>query len=408
MNSKSSGGLKLKLICAFFALLLVLMQSSSEQGQNPLFAQLVNLIAPIAFVFAVISEDFVSSRISLDYFKNYFILFLFIIIFPTAFILIGDPSFSHEFYQSTFYILLPLASVYFIGYLQCTKEDYEQAFFIIFIGCMLSLVPKLMSGDIVYQLVKAGIAGDSEVDTESDIVSFMFGLLTIYYFKNKKYKLFILALLFSILSFKRIVLTGICISLLVYTFLKWYPSLFSHKKIILVFVLLFNLAVPMLMLEATNDSVIAQEISEDWFDTSIESLTMGRKGFYSVITQKLGEPTLLGVGYGKAKAVFIHAMGRAEYIHSDLIKLLYELGFIGYCIWVFFWYRNNTKQLDMFALSIYMNILFISDNVFVYFPTLFLYYLLQSNFLLNESLLKNFKIKSLKIPLVTPNFLARV
>ena len=69
---------------------------------------------------------------------------------------------------------------------------------------------------------------------------------------------------------------------------------------------------------------------------------------------------------------------------SDILKLSYELGIFGFLVWIACFYRINFRDTQTLILPLLINLLFITDNIFIYFHVMFPFYLLQANLILRN------------------------
>ena len=82
----------------------------------------------------------------------------------------------------------------------------------------------------------------------------------------------------------------------------------------------------------------------------------------------------------------IGGYGVAASIHSDILVMFIEIGFIGMLIWIYYCFKYKTVKLNRrngtavgeyyLLATIYMFILYLTDNTSTYFITQMIYYLI--------------------------------
>lgn len=124
--------------------------------------------------------------------------------------------------------------------------------------------------------------------------------------------------------------------------------------------------------------------------------SMGRIGFYEYAKSYFNfSPFFLGTGYTYFSRMWqnlyfdgfrIGGYGIAASIHSDILNMYIEIGFIMMLIWMYYYFTYKTRRLDKkygiipseyYLLStIFMFMLYLTDNTSTYFVTQMVYFLL--------------------------------
>lgn len=130
--------------------------------------------------------------------------------------------------------------------------------------------------------------------------------------------------------------------------------------------------------------------------TRFEIDFMGRLGYYSYARKFYKfSPFFLGNGYTYfsrywgnlySSGLRIDGYGVAASIHSDILVMFIEIGFIGMLIWIYYCFKYKTVKLNSrngtavgeyyLLATIYMFILYLTDNTSTYFITQMIYYLI--------------------------------
>jgi hypothetical protein len=208
-------------------------------------------------------------------------------------------------------------------------------------------------------------------EAEGNILPFLFGLLTVFFFTQKDYLFTILNMAFVILSFKRIVFLAVCVVLL-FQFFK-----LNKYRYIAFILILFNLL--WLYFSHFITTELANDICKEVTGLSIGQLTQGRIVRYDYIWDKFAEyplqHSMFGMGVGQVR-VFIKQFfyGESLQLHNDIVKLFVDFGIIVFLTFFTFLYRKNHTFI---SLTILLNCFFLTDNVLIYEPVLFLYFLLS-------------------------------
>ena len=206
--------------------------------------------------------------------------------------------------------------------------------------------------------------------TES-VRAFSFGVLTVFFLARRRLGGAALCLLLAFLAGKRIVLIGLLAAVPVALLA---PSLESARRRTLVAAVAIALNVVMaLSLRDLDGSGIADRI-QDMTMQSADAVLMGRARLFSMVADRLPDTPILGAGLGRITHVLAAENAWLTNTHSDVLKHYIELGPVMFAAWIgcFYWASRRRGSL---ALAVLMNVLFLSDNVSIYFDVMFPFYL---------------------------------
>lgn len=195
--------------------------------------------------------------------------------------------------------------------------------------------------------------------------AFVFGLFAIYYAYQKRWKLFVLSIVFVYLSDKRIVLLGVAVSLLIMGLL-W---LFEHNR-----KLVYGIwAVVSAMVGLYLYLIYSGTMEAFCWGANIN--TNGRVEMYGRMAKEFSV-TFLGEGLGVVENLlaFWNVQAFAN-LHNDLLKFHIELGFLGLLFYLLsyglmFYLAEKkfgkSKTCFLLCISIYSMLLYATDNVSIY------------------------------------------
>jgi hypothetical protein len=332
-------------------------------------------------------------------FKNDYIWLLIIYISPHIIIhlysiflmLIGKVSWSYFSSNATVYIpaLLAIVSIYLFG-----TNSFK---FIItaFLGSWLLSVGSsiLLKGIQIFPhaLLQAYYDPADEYAGLTvnylelhDLILASGYLIIAYIFSYKKLEkqnlIYIISLAIIVfLGMKRIVVIGLAFAFLFYLLMKRCSDKSKYK--ICLFLGWCAFAFCFLFIFILSDGTIFYEFLEKF---GIES--MGRNYYYqSIMTYGEFSPTFLGIGRNVITNLLSNELSylRVRGVHSDIIKMYIENGFILFGLWlwyylVFLFKKYNQKfginsAVFYFACTIYTFTLYLTDNIEVYFICQLLY-----------------------------------
>ncbi len=261
------------------------------------------------------------------------------------------------------------------------SEGYKDLFFIVS-GISLSLVLNkvrispyalfwmFVVGNVLNVYQSGGFSGglvfnfmDSESTFEGNF-AFLFGLLTVYAAITRQWKLLYLSFFASVLALKRITIFAEIVCVL----LALMPSYLVKRllnPIVMVVINLLFVAILLLYATHTFDYMISQMTGQ-----SANQFGLGRQVLYGQISQLIENNPVkfifLGQGPGASYELLMSntfAQGYSN-LHSDLLKILYEYGFLVFGIFIALGY--SSRHLSLRLMFLYANIVFISDNVLIY------------------------------------------
>lgn len=204
--------------------------------------------------------------------------------------------------------------------------------------------------------------------------SFVFGLIALYYLFTGRRTRALWAAGLMMASSKRSAILGSLVCGLLWGVIRItradvrrYWRLIAFLAVAantLVLVVLYNLSVGNL------DEIISRHT-----DMSANWVTMGRETLYAMIFSRF-EISWSGSGLG-AITSYLKAVGsEVGNPHSDVIKYAIEVGPLLSAAWVWALYRLARRKPEAVLLVLYTNIVFITDNVSIYFGYMFALYLL--------------------------------
>ncbi len=286
--------------------------------------------------------------------------------------------FHPRFLEESFLLIIPILTVAAItGGKETNIKNAIDVFFVAYVLSFLLFfwrelinVPKLIKGFVTAIRL-------SEFPTESWL-AFPLGLFTIYYFLEKRRWFFLISLCFFLLSFKRIALVGFIV-VLGFWFLneKVLKKSFQPKqfaKLLLGVNIIFVASVYLFV------SGFFSIFVKRYFNMSINHLTQGRFVVYNDVLNQFSQDLWTGSSLGSIHLYLRKKYETFEYIHSDILKIVIELGVFSFIIWLLFFIVINIKGEKSVYIILFLNILFITDNVFIYFDTLFVFYLILAKY----------------------------
>ncbi|MBR8537379.1 O-antigen ligase family protein [Carboxylicivirga sediminis] len=216
-------------------------------------------------------------------------------------------------------------------------------------------------------------------------ISFVFGFIALYYFFKREKLLFLLSLIGILLTLKRIVLLSLFVVIICYLLPK------GLKKIVLNKYLIISLNALVVLFSIFLAQGYWDEMIWNYFGISPEFLTMGRTRIYDTVLRVIDFNDLkiwmLGTGQGNTTNI-LFASGTEDLLHNDILKLFLEHGIIIWGLFMFFLYKFS-KGLQVYV-TLFYNILLLTDNILIYPICYFLYLLIYLSFSEND------KIKGLR------------
>lgn len=289
---------------------------------------------------------------------------------------------SFRFFEEVILILLPVITTLLItGY---KFIDYDKLLNRLFFAYILAFcgffykelinIPMLISSFVNALRL-------SEFPTES-WMAFPFGLFFIYYLdKNDKMKT-LLALVFFLLCFKRISFLAVIIGYGSYFIFFKLLKFDFNKKVIIRYIVLLNLFLITNMYLFING--FYSYLIKQYTGISVNHFTQGRFRIYNDAINYFSDKIVLGSSLGITNIYLSEKFKDIAFLHSDLLKLILEIGIILFIFWLVSFMVINLNTKKSIPIIIYINILFISDNVFIYFDTLLVLYIILKAYQTHE------------------------
>ena len=239
------------------------------------------------------------------------------------------------------------------------KRSYVNGVFVLFVGQFFLKLITNAGGGAFSLLDSKGILESTDC--------FIFGFFAIYYASISELKKSLFCFVLIFISLKRIVLLGCLASLLV---------LFLDRKIFNVNrpIILFGFASFCTVITVCFGAGVFDQLIFDVFGVSPNYLTMGRSNIFgSVVDDFLtGKGLVFGNGLGTVyPKVEMASNGLNHNLHSDLLKVLYEYGLVGFILLFSFLSRlPENVNVGFFVILIAS---FMTDNILIYSHVMFFY-----------------------------------
>jgi hypothetical protein len=327
------------------------------------------LIPPIFLLFAL--SGIRKLKIYATPLKN-LLLFSGLIIL-NLFVSIVSYDLSFRFFEEALLILLPILSIILITTVikKPVGVILDSLFVVYAIIFIITNISFFFNVNIINDFILA--LKTSSLKTES-WMAFPFGLFMIFYIIEKRKVRTIVSIILFLLAFKRISIVGALLGLAVYWFFSIRNKKASNKKNIYYWFIFLNFTLLIIIynfIQGNFDQLITDitGISPNWF-------TQGRLRVYTDTINHFSSNIFFGNSLGSTNLFLSANFENISFLHSDILKIIVEMGFVSYLIWVFGFFKINLVSKKAIPLLIFMNLLFLSDNVFIYFDTLFIFYLL--------------------------------
>lgn len=310
-----------------------------------------------------------------EYLLKNIVLYLVVISISLINILLREDMYSRFFEESVF-ILTPAIFTYFLfRYYDNSRKNFYIKF--LFWGIVITYLITIFGKDLnalSYIMNPFNFLINEDRPSGASSHAFYFPFFIIYFFFKKDKKYLLLSILFFLLSIKRISLFGLVLAFVLYAFYKKNEFASINKKVFITVALVLNIIIVFVVYHFTlgEYDYIFNSVTGRFSD----DVASGRKGIYLLFFEKfdINNLPLLGVGIGKVMEVISKYAGFKFNFHSDILKNYTEMGPVVFLGWVYFLYRINMRNLISLMYIIYINTLFITDNAFVYFDVLFLFY----------------------------------
>ncbi|PHK24661.1 hypothetical protein VF13_42800, partial [Nostoc linckia z16] len=213
----------------------------------------------------------------------------------------------------------------------------------------------------------------SQFETES-WMAFPMGLFSLYYIMEKKHGRALLAIACFLLCFKRIAMVGFATSLIAYIVVFILLKKDFRKAVIVRAFVILNAALIIclfLFIDGFFTKLIYRETG-----ITINHFSQGRFAIYNDAITHFQERIFTGSSLGMTHDFLKYKYTDIEFLHSDILKLILELGIFPFLLWLVGFMYINIFTKKAVCIVLFINILFLSDNVFIYFDTLFLFYII--------------------------------
>lgn len=248
-----------------------------------------------------------------------------------------------------------------------------KAFNLLFIAAFIISALKSNVGYIGFSSIESALL-DSAAGIESTF-AFPLGLFAIYFLSKKQYFWSLANILLAILAFKRVVILALAVSLIAFIIPNKVKKLFVNPYVISL-VTIFGIFLIITIASGDYDSLIMK-----YLGVSSNQLLMGRQALWSLALRATEynfiDYLIYGTGHGEVTLILQeHWDGHDVLLHSDLLLILLEHGFIAFTIFVFLLNRqlSNTERY----LTIYLTILLFTDNVLIYHHVMIPYLLMMA------------------------------
>jgi hypothetical protein len=290
------------------------------------------------------------------------------LLFSCLSLLIRNHHFYNRFFIEAFLLLAPLMALMFWK----ITHDYEKVLTVCLCGMVAAYIIQVTYN---LQSMEFGSLSDaiqnSYMPTETGYIAFVFGLFFIHFFYHDRKKIWLLGILL-ILSFKRINFVAVPIAIIL-------SGVFYNQKsikLLPILALIMNALFIVLLrgfFLGNFDNII-----EETFGIAPNVLSMGRQTILAEMNEHVKSISWLGIGLGKSVDLLSNSiqLEGINNLHSDLIKNFIEFGPVVFSIWIYSFYRINAISRTGLALTFYLNIIYLTDNVSIYFFVMTVFYYL--------------------------------
>ena len=290
---------------------------------------------------------------------------------------ISSRNLSTRLIAESVLVIIPIVFVILFNSVESINKNHVKVFFLITILLMViqhfqSLFAIVFNPSLIIEALIT-----SEIDTESHF-GFLFGLFFLYFLMTKSKKRFIIiSFLFLLIALKRIAIFATVAAFLFYI-------LFRKKELTNKLRIYFNIAVFIILMVFAYVLVhlslgTYDEVIKEYSGFSANAFTKGRATMYK---RALTELPIYFFGHGSGSvtnylvSLNIDTMDR---LHSDFLRNFIELGWGVYSIWLIVFNKINIFSVKSLTILIFYWIIMATDNAFIYFDFLVLFYMIQSS-----------------------------
>jgi len=281
------------------------------------------------------------------------------------------------------YMLVLLPTGNYIGLKNCFFVLTYMSYFILFPDVRLNMrTINLMIVAVFLPMLFIGLGKGIDVSVTSSTaslestLSLVFGLFAAYFVIRRRYAFFMLNFFAALVTLKRIALLG-CLVVLVLHFM---PLRVRRVLLSMPVAVAANVLVVVVLL------MFAQGYFDAWireqFGVSASALSMGRYFLYQSVSGELVSKPLQflwsGLGPGTTDQLIAGIIGVEKAIHSDLLRLVSELGLVAFLGFMILLY--SVQSLEKRLLTVYINVIFITGNALTYVHVMAVFLLLLSQF----------------------------
>lgn len=326
----------------------------------PVIRYAIYLAPVIGFMIMLVSSD-VSIRIKRPLFP--FVLLLITVTFSVY-------QADYHWAKQAYFVLAYTSIFLFFDFSKNSPDIRVLNLFIV----IVFVLHGFLSGELLSFVIQKISLIDSKSALESTL-AFPVGMFAVYFLYKKRYGWFLFNLIIAILAFKRIALLGILVCVLLYFLPKRVRSLFLNPYLITA-IMLIGIVIQIEIAAGTYNDLISST-----FGVSAGQLLMGRQQIWSRAISFADFDYLsylfFGLGHGVLTG-FLEGSYSAKNVllHSDILLLSLEHGFVFLLIFSFL--LNNHKLHLHRALSLYLTVLALSDNILIYQHVMIPYLLLMT------------------------------
>jgi hypothetical protein len=317
--------------------------------------------------------------------RNYLLPFFALelgIILVSFFVLAFQDNLFERFFRESFFLIVPLLSMIFIYIFAPPNFGQSRTlprFFFVILIISYSFEINFAYGDALTAVMGDALTASQLASGES-LFAFVFGLFFLFFLGRRDYIFSVIALVLVFASFKRIVIYSAILCAIIYFVVKAIPPLWSViKRLAPIGGVIGNVIIALILvnfaLGAFDDAIL------DATGQNANQFSLGRRAVQGAVVdyyQIDAQPSFLVNALGFAATTeFIQSndFGLNNF-HSDILRLLIEIGFPLFIIFVFVFYRLHVQTIEIFVLALFINSLWISDNTFIYFEVWFTFFLL--------------------------------
>lgn len=318
--------------------------------------------------------------------KSYLIMPIIIHVYTAVLIIVG--IISKDIFSTNLTAYIPILTAGAAMYLFYDKAIYYTSFSLI-ISWIISITSSICLkglGIIVYAIEQgyfdalSTYGGYTKNYFELHDVVLAIGYIICFFIftrmklTKKNILIMFMAILIMLMGLKRIAILGVLACFLFHKVSHIFNEKIQYKLCtwIGMLFLIFSYAFIWILSKGNELFIFMERFGADFL--------MGRNYYWSALASKIKfTPIFMGFGRNSVAALF---GGELDYmkvsgVHSDILKMYYEIGFILFGIWLIYYVFIMTKKyknyfgresaLCYFSLFIYTFVLYITDNTEVYF-----------------------------------------